>query len=245
MSAGLIVIAGIMVVAMFRLAAAGKPLHRRLRRQGGCGRRRDGRRHQQHAAGARVLRPQLRARPLRRHRRSGTRRPRPQPALSREAAADSRGRDSRTDDRAAGVGHHALAAGRGDHRRRRAGLYARTFDPERDARPCGGAGRRDPACRPPDRSDRDLVAAARVEGSSRGRAADPAAAPPSPSTTSRSTIPAALRCSKSSACAFSPDSGSAWSASPAAENPACSRCCSGSTTSSTAASRSTARIFHG
>src|SRR2546423_208999 len=72
-----------------------------------------------------------------------------------------------------------------------------------------------------------------------------AAAPPSPSTTSRSTIPAVLRCSKSSPCAFSRDSGSGWSVIPAAENPACSRCCSGSTTFSAAASRSTARTFRG
>ena len=42
----------------------------------------------------------------------------------------------------------------------------------------------------------------------------------------------AIRCSTNSACASSPASGSGWSANPAAANPACSRCCSGSTTSS-------------
>ena len=57
--------------------------------------------------------------------------------------------------------------------------------------------------------------------------------------------PGGLRCSTSSACASSRDNGSDWSANPAAENPACSRCCSGSTTSSAAASRSTARTFRG
>ena len=64
MAAGLIVIAGAMVIAMFHLAAAGQALARRFRQQGRGRRWRDGRCHQQHAAGARVLRPQLRARPV-------------------------------------------------------------------------------------------------------------------------------------------------------------------------------------
>ena len=65
MALTLAAVGGVVVVAMFRLAAAGKPLHHALRRQGGRRRRRDGRRDRQHAAGARVLRPRARASPLR------------------------------------------------------------------------------------------------------------------------------------------------------------------------------------
>ena len=46
------------------------------------------------------------------------------------------------------------------HRRRGAGLHARPLDPECHARSRGGAGRRHPACRPADGSDRDAAAAA-------------------------------------------------------------------------------------
>ena len=134
---------------------------------------------------------------------------------------------------------------RGHHRRRRAGLHAGAFDPERHARSCGGAGRCHPACRAADGSDCDAAAAARIEAIIPRPSRWSRAARPSPSTTSRSVIPAAFRCSTNSACAFSPDNGSGWSANPAAENPACSCCCSGSTTSSTAASRSTARTSRG
>ena len=56
MAAGMIVIAGIVVVAMFRIAAAGKPLHDDFADKAAVGRRRNGRCHQQHAAGAGILR---------------------------------------------------------------------------------------------------------------------------------------------------------------------------------------------
>ena len=139
-------------------------------------------------------------------------------------------------DRAARLGDHAVAARRGDHRRRRAGLHAGTFDPERDARPRRRAGRRHPAFRAPDRGDRDPAAAARIARSSRGRAAGQAAARRSPSTMSPSAIPAGP-----GVRAFQPahpagPAGRPGRASPAAANPRCSRCCSASTTSSRAAS---------
>ena len=53
--------------------------------------------------------------------------------------------------------------------------------------------------------------------------------PPSPSTTSRSVIPAGSRFSTGSTCGCRPGRGSGWSGSQAAANPACSCCCSGST----------------
>ena len=152
----------------------GQAAARRIRRQGRGGRRRDGRRHQQHAAGPRVLRSRA------------TNTTASTPPSDREL--DARGRSLRYLEKLRLL--HAVVTivltiallawaimlwqqRRRDHRRRGAGLYARTFDPECDARSCGGAGRRHPACRAPDRGDRDAAAAARVAGSSRGRAADP------------------------------------------------------------------------
>ena len=90
---------------------------------------------------------------------------------------------------------------------------------QRDARSCGGAGRRHPACRAADGSDRDAAAAARIAAIIPRPNRWSRAARPSPSTTSRSVIPAESRCSTSSACASSPGSASGWSANPAAENP--------------------------
>ena len=160
MSAGMIVIAGIMVVAMFHLAAAGKPLHDDFANKA--------------AAVDGEMVDVINNMPLVRafcglsyeHDRFDA-------TVNREL--DARGRSLRYLEKLrlthaavtvvltialAGLGRHALAAGRGDHRRCRAGLHARAFDPERHARPRGGAGRRHPACRPPDRSDRDAAAAA-------------------------------------------------------------------------------------
>ena len=97
----------------------------RFRRQGRRGRRRNGRRRRQHAAGARVLRLRPRASPLRRHRRPRNGRAAPQPALSREAAHLPRRGHHRADARPARLGDRAVAARRGDDRRRRAGLHAR------------------------------------------------------------------------------------------------------------------------
>ncbi len=65
--------------------------------------------------------------------------------------------------------------------------------PERDARSRSGAGRCDPACRPVDRSHCHPVASARTAGSSRGRTAGEGAGRRSPSTMSRSAIPAGLQ----------------------------------------------------
>ena len=110
MSAGLLVIAGAHGGRDVPSGRRGQAAARRLRRQGRRGRRRNGRCHQQHAAGAGVLRPELRARPVRRHRQSGTGRARTQPSLSRKAAAYPCRRHGRADDRAAGLGDHALAA---------------------------------------------------------------------------------------------------------------------------------------
>ena len=160
MSATLIVIAGIMVVAMFHLAAAGKPLHDEFADKAAavdgemvdvinnmplvrafCGfghehDRFDATVNRELTARGRSLRylEKLRLVACRRH----------------------RGPDHRT----AGLGDHAVAARRRHHRRRRAGLHARAFHPECDARSRGGAGRCHPACRPPDRSHRDAAAAA-------------------------------------------------------------------------------------
>ena len=162
MSAGLVLIAGTMVFAMFRLAAAGKPLHDDfankaaavdgemvdvinnmplVRAFGGLG-------YEHDRFDATVNRELVaRGRSLR---------------YLEKLRLTARGRHGRADDRAAGLGGHALAARGGDHRRRRAGLHAGDFDPERHARPRRCAGRRDPAFRPPDRGDRDPAAAARI-----------------------------------------------------------------------------------
>ena len=146
MSAGLIVIAGVMVVAMFHLAAAGRPLHDDFADKA--------------AAVDGEMVDVINNMPLVRafcglsyeHDRFDA-------TVNREL--DARGRSLRYLEKLR-LTHaivtvvltiallawvdYALAAGRGNHRRRRAGLYAGAFDPERDARSCGGAGRRHPAC---------------------------------------------------------------------------------------------------
>ena len=112
MAAGLIVIAGVMVVAMFRLAAAGKPLHDDFADKA--------------AAVDGEMVDVINNMPLVRafcglsceHDRfdatvePGTDGARTQPALSRKAAADPCRRHGRADDRAAGLGDHAVAARR-------------------------------------------------------------------------------------------------------------------------------------
>ena len=86
-------VAGIMVLVMFRLAAAGRPLHHDFASKAAAV---DGEMvdvDQQYAAGARLRRLSARAPPLRRHRRSRDGRAAAQPALSREAAHLPRRRD--------------------------------------------------------------------------------------------------------------------------------------------------------
>ena len=160
MAAGLIVIAGGMVIAMFHLAAAGKPLHDDFADKAAAvdGEMVDvinnmplvrafcGLAHEHDRFDATVNRElAARGRSLR---------------YLEKLRLDARGRDGRADHRAARLGHPALAARRRHHRRRRAGLHARPFHPECHARSRRRAGRRHPACRAADRSDRHAAAAA-------------------------------------------------------------------------------------
>ncbi len=170
MAAGLIVVAGAMVMAMFHLAAAGKPLHDDFANKA--------------AAVDGEMVDVINNMPLVRafcglsfeHDRFDA-------TVNRELTARGRslryleklrimhaGDHRRADDRVARLGHRALAARRGHHRRRRAGLHARTFHLERYARSRGGAGRCHPACRAVDRSDRHAAASARTARPSGGRA---------------------------------------------------------------------------
>ena len=119
----------------------------RLRQQGRRRRRRDGRCRHQYAAGARLRRLPARTSPFRRDRRSRNGRAAAEPVLSGKAAHLPRRGDDPVDARSAGLGDHAVAAGRGDHRRRRARLHACHLGAERDARSRGGAGRHHPAYR--------------------------------------------------------------------------------------------------
>ena len=160
MAGGLIVVAGAMVIAMFHLAAAGKPLHDDFANKA--------------AAVDGEMVDVINNMPLVRafcglsfeHDRFDA-------TVNRELTA--RGRSLRYLEKlrlihaavtvaltigVAGLGYHAVAARRGHHRRRRAGLHARNFHFERHARSRGGAGRCHPACRAVDRGDRDAVAAA-------------------------------------------------------------------------------------
>ena len=160
MAAGLIVVAGVMVIAMFRLAAAGKPLHHDfadkaaavdgemvdvisnmplVRAFGGLGREHD----------------------------------RFDATVDREMTARRRSLLYLEKLRLMHAGVTVVLTigllawaimlwqrGARDHRRRRAGLHARTFHPARHARSRGRAGRRDPARRAAVRGDRDAAAAA-------------------------------------------------------------------------------------
>ena len=129
MAAGLIVVAGVMVIAMFRLAAAGKPLHDDFADKA--------------AAVDGEMVDVINNMPLvRAFCGLGYEHDRFDATVDRELTA--RGRSlryleklrlthaaitRRADDRAAGLGDHALAARRRHHRRRRAGLHARAFHP--------------------------------------------------------------------------------------------------------------------
>ena len=125
MAGVLLVIGGIVVCVMFRLAAAGKPLHHDFRRPRRRRRRRDGRHHRQHAAGARLPRLPARAAAVPRDGRPRDDGAPGEPRLSREAAPAARRLDHRAHHRAARLGDLAVAAGRGDHRRRGAGVHPR------------------------------------------------------------------------------------------------------------------------
>ena len=171
MAAGLIVVAGTMVIAMFHLAAAGKPLHDEFANKA--------------AAVDGEMVDVINNMPLVRafcglrfeHDRFDA-------TVGRELTA--RGRSLRyleklriahaavtilLTHRVAGLGHRALAARRSHHRRCRFGLHIGNFHSERHARPCRGAGRRDPACCPVDGSHRHTAASARTAGPSASRAA--------------------------------------------------------------------------
>ena len=162
MAAGLIVVAGAMVIAMFHLAAAGKPLHDDFADKA--------------AAVDGEMVDVINNMPLVRafcglrfeHDRFDA-------TVNRELTA--RGRSLRYLEKLR-ITHaavtvvltiallawadHALAARRRHHRRRRAGLHPGTFHSERHARSRGGAGRCHPACRAADGSDRHAAAAART-----------------------------------------------------------------------------------
>ena len=160
MAAGMIVIASIVVVAMFRIAAAGKPLHDDFADKAAAvdGEMVDvinnmplvrafcGLDHEHHR--------------FRCYRRPRSDRARPQPALSRKAPPDPCRDHARADARAAVLGGHALAGRPRHHRRRGAGLHARAFHPACHPRPRGRACRRHPARRPAFGGDRDAAAAA-------------------------------------------------------------------------------------
>ena len=92
MAVGLSLVAGVMVVIMFRLAAGRPPAAPRLRQQGRSRRRRNDRHRHQYAAGAGVRRLPARAPPFRCDRRARNGGASAQPVLSREAAHLSRRR---------------------------------------------------------------------------------------------------------------------------------------------------------
>ena len=153
MSAGMVVIAAAMVIAMFHLAAAGKPLHDDFAEKA--------------AAVDGEMVDVINNMPLVRafcgllfeHERFDA-------TVNRELTA--RGRSLRYLEKLR-IGHAAVTLaltiallawviqlwqdGASHHRRRGPGLHPGALHPERDARPRGGAGRCDPACRPPDGSD--------------------------------------------------------------------------------------------
>ena len=195
-----------MVVLMFRWRPRGKPLHHDFADQGRRRRRRDGRRHQQYAAGARLRRLPARASPLRR---------------------DRRPRDGRRGARACSIWRscacfHAVVTVAA----RRSALLAwaivlwqqgtaTTGDVvlactlgisvlQRDARSRGGAGRRHPAYRAAVRGGGDALGAARAARSSAGRAARPARRQREVRATSISAMPTASRFSRTSICSFMP-----------------------------------------
>ena len=149
MAAVLAVVGGVVVFGMFRLAAAGRPLHHEFANKAAVV---DGEMvdvisnmplvrafcslgHEQRRFDVTIDR-ELDGAPA-------------QSALSRKAAHPARPDHGGADDWPAGLGDRALAARRNHHRRRGPGMHARTFRPACDAGLGGGAGRRDPAPRPP------------------------------------------------------------------------------------------------
>jgi ATP-binding cassette subfamily B protein len=143
MAAGLIVVAGVMVVAMFHLAAVGKPLHDDFADKA--------------AAVDGEMVDVINNMPLVRafcglgyeHDRF-------------DATAYPRRGFCRFDHLAAGLGHRAVATRRRHHRRRSAGLHPGAFDPECHARSRGRAGRCHPACRAAVGGDRNASGSPRT-----------------------------------------------------------------------------------
>ena len=149
MAAVLTVVGGIVVFAMFRLAAAGRPLHHEFASKAAVV---DGemidvvsnmplvrafcRLGHEHRRFDRAVHHELRARSH------------SLLYLERVRILHAAGHGG-ADHRPAGLGDRALATRRDHHRRRRPRLHARTVGAACDARPGGGAGRRDPASGPP------------------------------------------------------------------------------------------------
>ena len=171
MAAGLIVVAGTMVIAMFHLAAAGKPLHDEFANKAAAvdGEMVDVINNMPLVRAFCGL--QFRARPVRCDRGPGIDGAGPQPALSRKAADHACRGHRPADHCVAGLGDRALAARRSHHRRCRSGLHIGTIHSECHARPRRGTGRCDPARCPVDGSHRYTAASARTAGPSASRAA--------------------------------------------------------------------------
>jgi ATP-binding cassette subfamily B protein len=159
-------------------------------------------------------------------------------AISRSCGSCTPGH-RRADDRAAGLGHHALAAGAPPPAT--SCWSARwAFRFECDARSGGGAGRRHPACRPLTEAIATLLLPHELRDHPE---AEPLVKERRGDRLQQHFVPLSGRVKvfDKFSLRFSRGSGSGWSGSPAAASPACSCCCSGSTTSSRAASRSMAR----
>ena len=142
MALTLSVIGGVVVVAMFHMAAAGKPLHHEFADKSAAV---DG--EMVDVIGNMSLVRAFcglsaRASPLRHDGRSRSDRAPAQPALSRTAAPDARSGHRGADHRPAGLGDPALAERQDLHRRRRARLHARALGAARHARPRSRARRR-------------------------------------------------------------------------------------------------------
>ena len=238
MAAGLIVVGGIVVIAMFRLAAAGKPLHHDFADKAAAvdGEMVDviGNMPLVRAFGGLVREHK----PLRRHA-SSAKCARAGAAccyLERLRLLHAAG-DDRADHRPAGLGDHAVAARRGDHRRRRAGMHARTFGPARHARSGGRAGRRDPAHGAAVGGAGDAADPARAARPSGGRSRWCGAAPASSSSDVSFRYPDGRQVfDEFQPAARARASASGWSAVRAAASRPCSPCCSDSTTCRAAAS---------
>jgi ATP-binding cassette subfamily B protein len=132
MATGLALVGGIMVVAMFRLAAAGRPLHHDFADKTAAV---DGEMvdvvSNMHLV--RVLRLEPGASPLRRDHRSRTDGAPAQPALSRKIADHARFGDHPVDVRIAGLGDRSLATRARDDRRCGSRMHPGNVCPSRDA----------------------------------------------------------------------------------------------------------------